>query len=259
MAGVITSEIDITKCPTISSLWKYAGLDVVMHDVSTKSKNPDKIDEIISSGQPYVLGESEDGKREISYGDGIKTYTNGDHYIEPVYEGRSRKENHLVPKEYVNRKGEITKTKGITFNPFLKTKIIGVLGTSFLRSGGHDKVTYDEYKHRLKSSFEHKDKTDGHQHNMAIRFMIKMFLLDMWRVWRELEGLPVPETYQEAILHHKHNDHRPRVLPTAEVVKLKPKKSQKAQLESGGLNDQELTSHSIDILPHLKERGFLVS
>ena len=39
--------------------------------------------------------------------------------------------------------------------------------------------------------------SDGHIHNRAWRKMIKRFLRDMWLHWRELEGLPVTEPFEE--------------------------------------------------------------
>jgi hypothetical protein len=118
--------------------------------------------------------------------------------------GRSRKKEHLVEVEYINKDGELAKRNSITFNPFLKTKLIGVLGTSFLRSQGqYSKIFYD-YRDRLENSPKHQDKTPGHRKNMAIRYMIKMFLKDLWVAWRTLEGLPVTPDYAEAKLGLKH-------------------------------------------------------
>ena len=88
MAGVIISEIDITKSEYPSSIHKYTGLDVA------------------SDGQ-----------------------------------GRSRKKEHL--ETTVHRQGRgITDQEGITFNPFLKTKLVGVLGSSFI------KQSPEKYKYR---------------------------------------------------------------------------------------------------------------
>lgn len=67
-------------------------------------------------------------------------------------QGRSRRTEHLVDIEYVKSNGELAVRKGITFNPFLKTKLIGVLGTSFLLVGGEYRVVYDGYKHRLETN-----------------------------------------------------------------------------------------------------------
>jgi len=39
---------------------------------------------------------------------------------------------------------------------------------------------------------------------MAIRYMIKMFLIDLHGVWRMIEGLPVPAPYSEAKLELEH-------------------------------------------------------
>ena len=146
MAGVIISEIDITKAEYPSSIHKYAGLDVIKG------------------------------------------------------EGRSRKKHHLEESTYIDREGKEQTKMGITFNPFLKTKLVGVLGTSFLRSASEYREHYDNYKNRLENAPAHKEKTKGHRHNMAIRYMIKRFLIDLYVNWRTLEGLPVAKEYAEAKL-----------------------------------------------------------
>jgi hypothetical protein len=154
MAGVMLSEIDITKAEYPSSLHKYAGLDVA------------------SDGQ-----------------------------------GRSRKKEHLEDSEYTDKEGKVQIKKGITFNPFLKTKLVGVLGSSFIKQSPDKCVyrkIYDDYKHRLEHMDAHKEKSKGHRHNMAVRYMIKMFLVDLYNAWRRLEGLPVAPTYSEAKLGKVH-------------------------------------------------------
>jgi hypothetical protein len=50
----------------------------------------------------------------------------------------------------------------------------------------------------------HKEKSKGHRHNMAVRYMIKIFLIDLYNEWRSLEGLPVAPTYNEAKLGKVH-------------------------------------------------------
>ena len=146
MAGIIISEIDITKAEYPSSIHKYAGLDVVKG------------------------------------------------------EGRSRKKHHLEESTYIDKEGKEQKKMGITFNPFLKTKLIGVLGTSFLRSASEYREHYDNYKNRLENAQAHKEKTKGHRHNMAVRYMVKRFLIDLYVNWRTIEGLPVAKEYSEAKL-----------------------------------------------------------
>lgn len=122
--------------------------------------------------------------------------------------GRSRRQEHLEESEYKAKDGTMKTKKGITFNPFLKTKLVGVLGSSFLRTGQDNKyaMIYYNYKHRLENNDKYKEHTKGHIHNMAMRYMIKMFLVDLYTAWRTVEGLPVSETYQEAKLGHKHRE-----------------------------------------------------
>ena len=120
-------------------------------------------------------------------------------------QGRSRKKEHLVERDYINKDGEAAKRVSITFNPFLKAKLIGVLASSFLRSGNEQYAKlYNDYKHRLENHERHKDKTKGHRHNMAMRYMVKQFLVDLYREWRALEGLEVAPDYNEAKLGHIH-------------------------------------------------------
>lgn len=119
--------------------------------------------------------------------------------------GRSRKADHLVEREYAAKDGEMKTRKGITFNPFLKTKLTGVLASSFLRAGdGPYSKIYRDYKLRLESHAKYAEVSKGHRHNMAMRYMIKMFLIDLYAKWRPLEGLPVSLPYHEAKLGHKH-------------------------------------------------------
>ncbi len=152
MAGIIISEIDITKARYPSSLWKYAGLDVA------------------DNGQ-----------------------------------GLSRKQEHLVERDYTDKDGNPAKRRGITFNPFLKTKLIGVLAGSFIKAGDNEySLIYRNYKNRLENHDAHKEKTKGHRHNMALRYIVKRFLADLHREWRTIEGLPVSQEYHEAKLGHKH-------------------------------------------------------
>jgi hypothetical protein len=166
MSAVMISEFDIHRAKYASSLWKFAGLDVGA--------------------------------------DGL---------------GRSRRREHLVEHSYTDKAGNPAKRLGITFDPFLKTKLTGVLGPSFLRSGSSYRRFYDAYKHRIESD-PARPKPPGRQsgwefdfrvhwrkkriHDASIRYMVKMFLADLYERWRPLEGLPVFSTYHEAKQGHVH-------------------------------------------------------
>jgi len=201
MAAVILSTIDIQKAENVSKIWKYAGIDVMPN----------------GHGRRPVKGER------------------------------------------------------IHYNPWLKTKLVGVLAESFVRSAVWDEETngyvrkakgvitkrfeletvwrrfYDNYKHRKqnqrvpvcmacdgtgKSKYETtaegdetiaklpkgacsncggrgKDapwgRSDAHRDRAAKRYMIKMFLAELYVQWRTLEGLPVRPPYAEEYLNRVHH------------------------------------------------------
>jgi hypothetical protein len=119
--------------------------------------------------------------------------------------GRSRRPEHLVDREYVDANGETKSKKSITFNPFLKTKLLGVLVPSFLkcRNERYTEMYYNR-KHRLEHHEKYKEVSKGHRHNMAVRFVAQRFLCDLYNAWRPIEGLPVAPEYAEAKLGLKH-------------------------------------------------------
>ena len=115
--------------------------------------------------------------------------------------GRSKQKDHLVDWKYTDKDGKEAVRKGITFNPFLKTKLVGVLADVFIRLGDNKyKQVYVDYKARLENNPKHADKTKLHRHRMAKRYLIKIFLLDLWTNWRAMEGLPVTPPYHVAKL-----------------------------------------------------------
>jgi hypothetical protein len=126
--------------------------------------------------------------------------------VAPDGRGRSRRKEHLVKRQYIDADGNLAEKDSVTFNPRLKTKLVGVLGTSFLRCKGCKyRQVYDNYKHRLEHHEVHKTTSLGHRHNMAIRYMVKRFLADLYVAWRTIEGLPVSSEYHEGKLGHKHH------------------------------------------------------
>jgi hypothetical protein len=136
---------------------------------------------------------------------GLDVVVTGTEDGEQLEEARGMKKSHLVPKTYTNSKGEVKDTEGITYNPFIRAKLLGVLANVFIKLGGDYKVIYDNYKFRIQNMPKHQDKTKLHVHNMCKRYMIKMFMEALWKKWRELEGLPVKGTYAEDVLgivHH---------------------------------------------------------
>ena len=119
--------------------------------------------------------------------------------------GRSRRAEHLIDREYTNKEGETAMRKSITFNPWIKSKLLGVMAGNLLRNK-NEKYTkiYKDYKNRLENHPKYIDATKKHRHLMAIRYMVKQFLVDLHYNWRKIEGLPTSVPYAEAKLGLKH-------------------------------------------------------
>ena len=114
------------------------------------------------------------------------------------------------------------KGETLAYNSWLRSKLIGVLAGSFMKSKSPYKEFYDNAKTRLtnrpccnlpkekhgkngtKVTWLPNGCTKGHVDSMAKRYMIKMFLKDFHTKWREVEGLPVRPSYQEEYLQHVH-------------------------------------------------------
>jgi hypothetical protein len=207
MAGVIISELDPHKAHHISGFWKYSGLDVV--------------------GGSKVHA---DDVGVVGVGEGVSAGA-----------GRSKRKEHLVEKMYMDKKGKEKTKKSITYNPFLKTKLMGVLGGSFLKSQDKYAKIYDDSKHRYESHAVYGVHNDGkkvplgagsegeeesaryitsknRRHFMATRYMVKMFLLDLWLEWRKIEKLPISKPYSEAKLGYKPHHSKDIVAPKDEPL-----------------------------------------
>lgn len=103
----------------------------------------------------------------------------------------------------------IKRTKGekLPYSFKIKTDCIGVIGTSLVRSGGGYKRIYDTYKARIQErgccDNEECRKKPGHAHNMATRYMVKMFLSHYWQQSRELMGLSTRSPYAHEYMGHQ--------------------------------------------------------
>lgn len=120
-------------------------------------------------------------------------------------------------------------TRGVTltYNNFLRTKLVGVLADSFIKLKSPWAEVYYGYRTRLdsrrgkcltceakpgivdgevcyncKGAFDNAPwgKSDAHRDRAAKRYMIKMFLQQLWLEWRTAEGLPTSLPYAVAKL-----------------------------------------------------------
>ena len=127
--------------------------------------------------------------------------------------GKKIKNGKIIETDEMVRGDKLTPGFLSPFNQFLRAKLIGVLGGGFLKS----KSPYSEYYYNMKQRYESMDwgiesknpvdkkkPKAGHQHNGAMRYMIKMFLKDLYVAWRMIEGLNVREPYQVEYLKKTH-------------------------------------------------------
>jgi hypothetical protein len=164
MAAVIISEIDIHKAETVSKIWQYAGLNSGM--VQGKTAKGKGIDRKVTVHKDLIRGDK---------------LTQG--FLSP-------------------------------YNQFLKAKMVGTLAGCMIRAQSEYALKfYYPYKHRLecmdwgkvsKNPTDPKRPKAGHQDKAAKRYMIKMFIKDLYVAWRTLEELPVRVPYAEEYLNKVH-------------------------------------------------------
>lgn len=116
--------------------------------------------------------------------------------------GRKMGDTEMV--EYVDADGNRKLKRSITYNPFVKTKLMGVLTGCLIKAKDpvYSKIYYD-YKARLDNSPRYEGYTPAHKNMMAQRYMIKQFLRNLHTEWRHLEGLPIYEPYEVEKLGNK--------------------------------------------------------
>ena len=196
-AGWIIGEFNIYKADTVSKMWQYAGL------------NPGLVR----------------GKKRIE----ISKYKEKDGtIIGEFHSPKGKVESYLVLTDQMIRGDKATPGFVLPYNKNLRTALVGVMGTGFVKAQNHYCMEiYYPYKTRLEQEENKIDGTDkawkdvskGHRDHAAIRKMVKEFLKDLYVEWRTLEGLPVRESYQEEYLGHKPSNKR-----KLELVKSGPKK-----------------------------------
>ena len=171
-AGWILAEIDIEKATTVSKIWQFCGL------------NPGLIP----------------GKKRVENKDGSFS---------------------LVPTGKMIRGDRLTPGHVAPFNKRLRTALAGVMASGFIKSQNDYCLRYYyPYKARLEQEVNTveeirkagskaedvawKDAKKAHRDRAAQRYMLKMFLRDLYVAWREIEGLPVRPPYQEEYLGKRH-------------------------------------------------------
>ena len=170
-------------------------------------------------------------------------YTGTD--VLPDGTGRSRT-SPMIQRTYIDKNGVEKIKDSITYDPWIKSKLLGCLADYMVMSGSEIKETdsstgkrkvnarpksryyeiYEEYKNRIKNREKEpvevvvvkdgkpildrngnpktiKKFTNGHIERMAKRYMIKMFLQDLYIYWSILEGIEVKTPYVQEKLGYQ--------------------------------------------------------
>jgi len=188
-AGWLLGEFDIEKATAVSKMWQYAGL------------NPS-----------LVKGKKRIAKK--SYKPAMGTV------IREMKNIKSGGVDYIIQTDELIKGDRPTEGFVLPYNKNLKTFLLGVLAGNFMKSKSNYALEfYYPYKARLEredsvvethgrerkdSGKMWKDVSPGHRDNAAKRYMIKMFLRDLYVAWREIEGLPVRCPYEEEYLNKKH-------------------------------------------------------
>jgi hypothetical protein len=182
-AGWIIAEFNIKRATTVSKMWQFAGLNSGQvrgnKDVSASEYKPE-LGEII---REYEMPKA--GKRVV--------YKTGE-----LIRGDKLSPGFAAP-----------------FNKKLRSALVEVMANNFIKHQTfYCMEFYYPYKERLAQEENEvlhvgkmkqwKEVTPGHRDRAAKRYMVKMFLKDLYVAWREIECLPVRAPYQEEYLGHTH-------------------------------------------------------
>jgi len=171
-AGWIVGEYDIQRADTVSKLWQFTGL------------NPGMVP----------------GRKRVEDGEG---------------------ESHYELTGVMVRGDKLTPGYVAPFNKRLRTALAGVMCDGFIKAQNEYCMKYYyPMKARLEQSdgmvaeiskagakpkdVAWKEAKKAHRHRAAIRYMLKMFLRDLYVAWRTIEGLTVREPYAAEYLGKKH-------------------------------------------------------
>jgi hypothetical protein len=196
MSGVLLSEIDIRRADTPSAIWSYCGLAVVDGHAQRRKKgekcgyNPWLKSKVVKVLADCMI-KAKSPWREF--------YDN--------YKNRKQNQRVDVCMACAGR-GRLV---------FKEDAFHG----SFEQTG--EPVQSGDEKGKIRKCSNCKGtggpapwgKSDAHRHAAAMRYMVKMFLLEFWKEWRNLEELPIVESYAEAYLGRRHGDHGGSLQPSA--------------------------------------------
>lgn len=197
LGGVILSQIDIRRAGSISALWQYCGMGTV-HGYRCKACH----EYVGDAAHGDLVVEKEGQAPHAQILPPPSDIVHPKRKFPPCELGG--KELHFNQMYISGRAQRPTKGEKLSYNAFLRTKLLGVMGDVMIKNGSdkYRKVYYD-YKARLQN--KPWGKSDAHRHMASKRYMVKIMMSDIWTLWRTFEKLPVKPSYNEAVLGHKHH------------------------------------------------------
>ncbi len=189
ISAFLVAEINIEKCETASQLWSWMGLKVVVKNCPFCGGKPGNKCSVcqgkgtVGQADRRFKGQRADydpkRKAKVLYVMG-GCLTKANDAWKKVYDGRKHRRQHQMVALCMGcggtgrRKGIIKGEDGKTEEKGKEVECWNCGGTGGPAPWGRD---------------------DKHRHLDATRYMVKMFLLELWKQWRTIEGLPVRESY----------------------------------------------------------------
>jgi len=134
--------------------------------------------------------------------------------VESDGKGTSRRKEHNVPTEYLDKDGNLCYKMGLGYDPkwrsfFLYTLIQSFVYQKPIKSPYRRQYDNKKKQYSLRADLQRKDKKTkipnselgpdlGHIDKMAKRWLGKIFLCDVWLWWAALEGKEIKKPYYEA-------------------------------------------------------------
>lgn len=211
-AATIISTFDIEKATTVSKMWQYAGLNPgLVKGKKRKDKADGSFDIIVTD--TMIRGDRMTPGFVAPFNKKLRTALCGvlaDGFIKagfrwvPVIE---EEWNHL-PDNIKDRRDKKIDGKMVKDCP-VRLEISCPYCQHYYNyknrlAASEKPVSEIRSKGKEAEQIAWKDAKPAHRDRAAKRYMIKMFVQDLYNAWRMIEGLPVRPPYQEEYLGHKH-------------------------------------------------------
>jgi len=172
LAANLIALIDVSKFKNPSKLWAYTGLSAE-HYVNVCERGHKSITSSQRITCPVKMANEKTGKFEVCGAKIVKS--------EYVKEPMKRKAGYVV-----------------LYNKKLKVAMWKV-AQAFIKTDGNYRILYDEFKEQY---LKREGMKKLHANYMAMRKVEKIFLANLWSVWRHQLGLDVPKPYVVEKLGH---------------------------------------------------------